>query len=397
MIERFYLKPYSYYNHYAKKWLEDLLVVEAGSAQVLGFFMAPQPGEVYNQTYDPSEIQNLDTFPQYSKILFFSIYPHGIGPEWQDLGFTIEAALPWKAAQLKPVVALAWQQAGFAPHEVRAWQRSRNGTQNAAIARQLLDAGIPAEDLKQWPVKSEQILAWVEQGFDASSTAPWQRFKAADPISARQLLTYGQSPKELTRWNLKGLSLREIWDWLEQGFDISRVRAWQQQGISPAQAQGWQQLGIEPEDAAQRREQGISLARLQTLQAQGKLPDFLTAASADRAAGQDIGILFWGFDFPDQPDQPPVAESLVGQVGDEGCKVDVYGKPANIRFFYVTVVAAECQLPWRQPMPWGNRIERLGSPPVQPGWSVRLAAFCRTHNIPWQQPGWHVATRWLSS
>ena len=93
----------------------------------------------------------------------------------------------------------------------------------------------------------------------------------------------------------------------------------------------------------------------------------------------------------------PVDEALIGLVDEHGCKVDCYGKPANIRFFYVSVVAAECQLLWTNQPPWGNGIERLGQPSVQPDWSERLAAFCAAHQIPWQQPGWHIATRWLSS
>ncbi|MDJ1174518.1 hypothetical protein [Roseofilum capinflatum] len=394
MTGRFNLKPYSYYNHHVNKWIQDYLVIEAHSDTILGFFMEPQPGEVYGQTYDPQEIRNLSDFPEYSNLRFFSIYPHGIEPRWQELGFTLEEALPWKGtAQLKPDVALGWHQAGFAPHEVRAWQRGRNGTQDPAIARRLLDLGIEPEDLKQWPVKPEQILAWVEQGFDPRSTAPWQQFQEPDAVMARQLCDRGYTAKQLTQAHLKRLSLAEIGQWIEQGFDINNIRVWQQYGISPAEAAGWQELNIKPEDAAQRRDRGITLERLQALQVDGQLPDFLTSSPAP----QDLAILFWGFDFPHQPDRPPVDESLVGQVDAQGCKVDFYGKPANIRFFYVTVVAAECQLPWRNQPPLGNAIERLGHPAIQPDWVERLAAFCAAHQIPWQEPGWHVATRWVSS
>lgn len=393
MAGRFYLKPYSYYNHRAKKWLEDLLVVDAEPETILGFFMEPQPGEVYGQTYDPSELQNLADFPQYHHIRFFSIYPHGLEPAWQDLGFSMEDALRWKgSAHLKPEVALTWQQAGFAPHEVRAWRQGRNGTQDAAIACQLLNAGLQAEDLKRWSIKPEQILSWVEQGFDAPSANRWQQFKEPDAVIARQMSDRGYLPKDLTRWNLKKLPFQEIWDWLEQGFELDQIRVWQQYGIRPAEARGWQQLGIEPDDAAQRREQGITPAKLQALQVDGQLPDFLTTPPAP----QNLAILFWGFDFS-EPDRPPVDEALMGQVGAHGCKVDFYGKPANIRFFYVTVVAAECQVVWSQQPSWGNRIERLGQPTVQPDWAERLAAFCVAHQIPWQEPCWHVATRWVSS
>lgn len=393
MAGSFYLKPYSYYSHYAKKWLQDLLVVDGSSEMILGFFMEPQPGEVYGKTYEPNEIRNLGDFPKYSNIRFFSIYPHGIEQQWQDLGFTIEDALSWKGtAQLKPDVALAWQQAGFAPHEVKAWQQNRNGTQDPATAHRLLDMGIQPENLKGWQVKPNIILAWVEQGFDARSTNRWQQFKGAEPMVASQLINRGYTPDKLTRWKLGGFPLTEIWDWIERGFDVDNAATWRGYGINPAEAAGWQQLSIEPADAAQRRERGITLSQVQALQVGGKLPDFLTSSPTF----QDIGILFWGFDFQ-QPDVPPVDESLVGQVGAYGCKVDYYGKPANIRFFYVTVVATECQIPWSNQPPYGNRIERLGHPSVQPNWAERLAAFCAVHDIPWQEPSWHVATRWLSS
>ena len=120
------------------------------------------------------------------------------------------------------------------------------------------------EDLKQWPLKPEQIVGGVEQGFDPRSTAPWKQFQEPDPAIARQLLNQCYTVQKLTQANLKRLSLAEIWQWIVQGFDINQIRVWQQYGISPAEAASWQELNIKPEDAAQRRQRGITLAQVQS-------------------------------------------------------------------------------------------------------------------------------------
>lgn len=339
MGEKFFLKPYSHYDVYHKRSFHDLLVVEVDTGIIRGFFLPPQPGEIYTTVLEPELITNLQDFPDHANVKFFTIDPLGLTPDWYEQGFEVEEALTWKAtARVKAAAALAWKTAGFTPEDVIPWQKVE--VKDAVVARKLVDAGIPRDTLKSWRMKPTEIVEWTDQGFDAQT-----------------------------------------------------VQEWRKQKMSPTEAKAWQQEQVTPDDAARWRSLGMNVATSQPLRAQNTSPlSILQAqAQANEIPPKDEAILFWGFDFPDRPDRPPVPEHRLQTVISHGCKVDFYGKPANVRFFYVTVAASELRIPYTR------QIHKLSPPTIAPDWDEQLRQFCQETNIEWQQPGWHLATLWESS
>ncbi|WP_088239490.1 hypothetical protein [Calothrix rhizosoleniae] len=317
MSEQFLLKQFSYYSHSSQRWVNDLLVVDANTQDIRGFFIPPRPGEVYVKVYKPEDILNLQDFPEHTKIKFFEIYPLNLSPDWQELGFTVELALQWKVTtQLQAELALAWKNAGFAPEEIKSWYNF--GAKEPVVARRLLELGLQAQDIKVWGIKPAEIVTWVEQGFDAQTAKKWHK-----------------------------------------------------QGISPVDARTWQSENVTPEDVVLRN----------SLEIRDEI-----------VPPRDVAILFWGFDFPEKPDIPPVPWEILGdKKGNYGCKVDFYGKPANISFFYIGVEESELRIHW------SNEIYYLSPPQVKPEWEESLRSFCQEMNIKWQEPGWHLAALWESS
>ncbi len=378
-----------------KSWSNFLLVEEIETKKILGYFMPPQPGEIYIKTYELDEISNLEAFPEHKNVKFFWIYPLELEPLWEQLQFTVEEALTWKhEGKLSAEKAKAWRDAGFDVEATQAW-RKINARLEPAVAKELAAANCSPSELKEWlnnRIFPDRVLAWRNEGFASQEARKWQekKFSPQDAISWKQEKV---SPNDAAYWRDMGLDKNASFPWREQGFSAHAYYQWNGYGIkTPEQAKIWRDSGLEFEQVLRWRNAGYTdLEILQKIATRGKYwcPDEV--------------ILFWGFTYPEpdkvpwQPEHPNERffdqwQQRFQRLTDRyeptelGCKIDVFGRPANICFFYVTLTDSEI-------VGYEGKAQQFQFPKVQSHWEGNLKIFCQVLGLPWKTPEWQIVAK----
>ena len=248
---------------------DDIWVIDATTHQPLGYFFPPMPGEVYTQTFEPEQIVNLEEFPAHQSIKFFSILYFNLEPEWEQLGFTIQQALPWKNRGRKPEQAAPWHKLGLTYEAHGPWVRKRCQAQEA---KQWIAADYPNPDDNPWlklGIHYADASPWMQSGFDAQQAREWRKAgfdaNSANDWCAVNLATPGEArlwrdskkmtPEQFQTWYAP---------WQAAGFAIGTALAWQDEyGITdPQEAQILSSLSIDWEIVEIWRQYGYSIQQM---------------------------------------------------------------------------------------------------------------------------------------
>ncbi len=189
--------------------LDDIWVIDADTNQPLGYFFPPIPGECYAQTFDPEQIINLDEFPAHRTIKFFSILYFNLEPEWEQLGFSIQQALPWKHRGRKPEQAAPWHALGMTYEEHGPWVRKQC---DALEAKQWIEAGYTNPNDNPWlklGIHYAEAEPWRQAGIDAHEAREWRKARfAVDDVYAWRAVNLG-TPGQVGFWrDHKNMSAR---------------------------------------------------------------------------------------------------------------------------------------------------------------------------------------------
>ncbi len=237
MVAKYRLKRYSN-DLLLKAWPNDLLVEEIETEKILGFFMPPQPGEVYRQTYEPETIINLADFPEYQDIKFFWLYPLGLDPAWESYNFEVEEALAWKSVgKFKAEAAKDWREHGFSLQSAQEWVKTTykfhplNGKMTPEIARKLTDLNLNTND----------VISLFNSGLKP---------KDIDINALEKLVNYGLNTDEIKEWIKYGVPLSDILAWINLDFVPKQAGEWHKYNLSPSEAQAWFPLGVSAGEAA---------------------------------------------------------------------------------------------------------------------------------------------------
>jgi len=270
---------------------DDIWVIDADTDQPLGYFFPPIPGEVYAQTFEPEQIINLDDFPAHRNLKFFSILYFNLEPEWEQLGFSIEQALPWKHRGRKPEQAAPWQALGMSYEEHGPWVRKRCDAIEAGqwIEEGYIDPnnnpwlklGIHYADAQPWiqaGIDTRQAREWCKAGFDVNSVNDWSAVGLKTPGEARLWRdSKKMTPEQFQDWYTP---------WQAVGFSIATALGWQDDyGISdPQEAQILSGLSIDWEIVEIWQRYGYSIQQMsEHLNAGGDLcpPEYYEAQQKD--------------------------------------------------------------------------------------------------------------------
>ncbi|MGK7884582.1 MAG: hypothetical protein AB4057_08145 [Crocosphaera sp.] len=247
-------------------WPNDILVEEIDTQKILGFFMPPQPGEVYRTIYEPETIINLSDFPQYKDIKFFWLWPLGLESDWESYNFEVEEALVWKSiGKFKTEAAKNWRDYGFSVQLAQEWFKTTsrfhplNGKMTPDIARKFTDLNIT----------TDEILAWFQSGLKP---------KDIDINAVEKLVNYGLNTNEIREWIQYDVPLADIltWitlnvvpkqagDWYKYKFILSKAIPWHEIGITAGEAAMWKRLNMTIETVKKWRDLGFSAMFTQEL------------------------------------------------------------------------------------------------------------------------------------
>ncbi|MDJ0582053.1 hypothetical protein [Crocosphaera sp.] len=265
MVVKYRLKNYSN-DLLIAAWPNDILVEEIDTEKILGFFMPPQPGEVYRKIYEPETIINLADFPQYKDIKFFWLWPLGLDSDWESYNFEVEEALVWKSiGKFKAEAAKDWRDHGFSVQLAQKWFKTTsrfhplNGKMTPEIARKFTDLNLT----------TDEIIAWFQSGLKP---------KDIDLNAVEKLVDYGLNSNEIQEWIRYSVPLGDIltWinldvipkqatDWNKYKFLLSEAIAWHEIGITAGEAAMWKGLNMTIEIVKKWRELGFSAMFTQEL------------------------------------------------------------------------------------------------------------------------------------
>ncbi|MGK7955690.1 MAG: hypothetical protein AB4063_10585 [Crocosphaera sp.] len=258
MVVKYRLKTYSNELLIAA-WPNDILVEEIETQKILGFFMPPQPGEVYRTTYEPDIIINLADFPQYKDIKFFWLWPLGLDSDWERYNFEVEEALVWKSiGKFQAKEAKDWRDHDFSVQSAQAWFKTTsrlhplNGKMTVKIARKLTDFNLT----------TDEVIAWFQSGLKP---------KDIDINAVKKLVDFGLGSDEIKEWVKYDVPLADIltWinlnvvpkqasNWYKYKFSLSEAIPWHEIGITAGEASMWKALNMTIETVKKWRELGFS-------------------------------------------------------------------------------------------------------------------------------------------
>ncbi|MGK7878570.1 MAG: hypothetical protein AB4060_00475 [Crocosphaera sp.] len=247
-------------------WPNDILVEDIETKKILGFFMPPQPGEVYRTIYEPETIINLADFPQYKDIKFFWLWPLGLESDWESYNFEVEEAIVWKSiGKFKAEAAKDWRDHGFSVQLAQEWFKTTsrfhplNGKMTPKIARSLIDLNLT----------TDEIIAWFQSGLKP---------KDIDINAVEKLVDYGLNSNEIQEWIRYSVPLADIltWinlnvvpkqagDWYKYNFILSEAIPWHEIGITAGEAAMWKRLNMTIETVKKWRDLGFSAMFTQEL------------------------------------------------------------------------------------------------------------------------------------
>ena len=248
---------------------DDIWVIDADTDRPLGYFFPPIPGEVYAQTFEPEQIVNLAEFPAHQNIKFFSILYFNLEPAWEQLGFSIQQALPWKNRDRKPEQAAPWHALGMTYGSHGPWVRKRCDAQEA---KQWIEVGYPNPDDNLWlklgihyaeaapwiqaGFEAKQVKEWRKAGFDTDSATAWCAVNLVTPGEARLWRDSKQmTPEQFQTWYAP---------WKAEDFSVGTALSWQDDcGISdPTEAKILSGLSIDWEIVEIWKRYGYSIQQM---------------------------------------------------------------------------------------------------------------------------------------
>lgn len=237
MVIKYRLKTYSN-DLLIAAWGNEILVEEIDTGKILGFFMPPQPGEVYRTIYEPETIINLADFPQYKDIKFFWLWPLGLDSDWESYNFEVEEALVWKSiGKFKAEAAKDWRDHGFSLQLAQQWFKTTsrfhplNGRMTPEIARKFTDLNLT----------TNEVIAWFQSGLKP---------KDIDINAVENLVNYGLNSNEIQKWISYSVPLADILTWINLNVVPKQAEDWYKYKFILSEAIPWHEIGITAGEAA---------------------------------------------------------------------------------------------------------------------------------------------------